>query len=68
MGISRAKGQREVAISGSIFSSLALCKDNRELLNMGVGKVLFKKKNLLEEYSCTKLLSSPLFSLAAVHF
>lgn len=67
MGISRAKGQREVAISGSVFSSLALCKDNRELLNMGVGKVLFEK-NLLEEYSCTKLLSSPLFSLASVHF
>lgn len=43
MGISRAKGQREVAISGAIFSSLALCKDNRELCNMGVGKVLFKK-------------------------
>lgn len=67
MGISRAKGQREAAISEAIFRSLALCKYNRELFNMGVGKALLKK-NLVGKYLYTKLLSSPSFSLVSIHF
>lgn len=45
MEISRAGGQREVAISGAIFSSLALCKDNRPISYGGWESAVQKTKS-----------------------